>query len=193
MESGVTGRLIGVVGRAGSGKDTIGNILLGCPARLFSVMSFATPIKMFCKEVFAFSHDQLWGPSEMRNTPDPRYPRADGTYLSPREALQKLGTEWGRSCYPNIWAELGVARAKEQMLRGHSIVFTDCRFINEAEAIRAADGQVWRVYRPEAEAKPALHESEREMNSPEMAALVTHAIVNDGTLEDLKSKVGNLL
>lgn len=35
-----------------------------------------------------------------------------GGYLTPRFALQQLGTEWGRRCYPNIWVHNAIRDAK---------------------------------------------------------------------------------
>jgi len=186
--------LIGLVGRAGAGKDTVGRMLVtaeelnGClDTRPFRTVSFAAPLKKICGDVFAFTNRQLHG--DQKEVPDPRYQRADGTYLTPREAMQVLGTQWGRACYPHVWVELGLRHAKEQMANGLSIAITDVRFINEAKAIKEAGGQVWRVLRPEAERVPAVHTSEAEMNRPEMGALVDKYITNYGTFEELRAKV----
>lgn len=62
---------------------------------------------------------------------------------SPRQAMQTLGTEWGRTCIGDtLWIDAA--------LRGFSgpTVFDDCRFQNEADAIRARGGVVMRIYRP---------------------------------------------
>jgi hypothetical protein len=108
--------------------------------------------------------------------------------LTPRHALQTLGTNWGRKLYQNVWVDLGIRRAKEA---GGLIVFSDCRFLNEARAIREAGGQVWRVVRPGAGLSGAagLHPSEMEQESPSMDQLVTTVIVNSGSLEDLRAQV----
>ncbi len=178
--------LIALAGRAGSGKNTVAKLL-----RAHEV-SFAEPLKRFCQEVFGFSDDQVFGPSECRNAPDPRYPRADGTCLTPREALQKLGTEWGRSCYGNVWADLGVRRALA--CQSQLVAITDCRFVNEARAVLAAGGQVWRIVRPGAglAGSAGLHPSEAEQESPEFLALVTRTISNNGSAADLANGIGDL-
>lgn len=118
--------IIGMTGRAGSGKDTIADILI--KEHGFARVAFGDPLKRITRDVFAFTVDQLWGPSAMRNAPDKRYPREHGPwsedgkcmccgvpddallasvqcYLTPRHALQQFGTEYGRRCYPNVWVD----------------------------------------------------------------------------------------
>lgn len=181
-------RIIALSGRAGSGKNTVARLLGG------QEISFAEPLKRFCQEVFAFTDEQMWGPSERRNAPDERYqqgigPLAQPLYLTPRYALQTLGTDWGRSCYENVWAELGVRRALQSP--APLVVITDCRFVNEALAVTAAGGEVWRIIRPGAGlgGSAGLHPSEAEQESPEFLELVTQTIYNGGTLADLKAQV----
>ncbi len=182
-------RVIGLVGKAGAGKDTVARMIpFGVPH------SFASPLKEFCQRVFGWSNEQLWGPSELRSVPDPRYIRPNGEPLTPRYALQLLGTEWGRACCPDIWPRLALRDAR-QILNysdGSSVVvFTDCRFVNEAKAIREAGGQVWYIDRVEAglPGDAGKHSSETEMDSPEMTALVNVRIYNLGTLEALRKTV----
>lgn len=196
--------LIGLIGASGSGKDTVASFM---PARRFS---FAKPLKDICKSVFDFSDLQLFGPSEERNRPDTRYMRAPcpmctgpmdrhlelacvgpgPLFLTPRHALQTLGTEWGRACYTDVWAELGVRQAVEWLAdapAGSTAVLTDCRFASEAKAIRAVGGQIWRVERPGHVLPPEIagHLSEQE----HLAIVPDLVIVNAGTLEDLQAKV----
>ena len=67
--------LIGLVGRAGSGKDTIADILVRDHG--FVKIALADPIKRALRDFYAFTEYQLWGPSSARNAPDPRYPRSE--------------------------------------------------------------------------------------------------------------------
>lgn len=62
-----------------------------------------------------------------------------------REQLQRLGTDAGRNLLgENIW----VHAALSDVDYNDNIVITDCRFPNEAQAIKDAYGTMWRVERP---------------------------------------------
>jgi hypothetical protein len=160
--------IVGLCGQAGAGKDTVADFLVKNHG--FVKVALADPLKRICRDVFAFTDEQLWGPSSERNKPDERYLRTDGKegpynrwtytcmdcrkqttfvaqqtitcagcganfrrlnncqnwreaepeYLTPRYALQQLGTEWGRTCYPNIWIEYALRVAKVLLLTGPS-------------------------------------------------------------------------
>lgn len=190
--------LIGLAGRAGAGKDTVGGMLVAAEelngrfdSGPWKLISFAAPIKKICGEIFNFSDRQLHG--DRKNSPDPRYQRADGTFLTPREAMQRCGTELGRACYPLIWTELALRNAQALIAAGSSVAITDVRFITEAKAIRDAGGQVWRIWRPSADVVVATHISETEMNTPEFKELTTAHIYNDGSLENLRALVAKAL
>lgn len=198
----------GICGLAGSGKDTAADFLVR--NHNFVKVAFADPLKRICRDVFDFSEEQLWGPSAKRNEPDFRYPRAGlkgypfmdpqvaadiigpGTpaYLTPRYALQQLGTEWGRDCYPDIWVKYALRVAKRLNSGGHvysatrglssfslvgdtegafdrskrSVVISDVRFENEIRLIKEAGGKVFRMLRGTGlEGAAGLHRSEQEM------------------------------
>lgn len=59
--------IILLAGRAGSGKDTVGAFL----AQTYNGVCIgqADPMKKFCMDVFGFSEEALWGPSELREKP----------------------------------------------------------------------------------------------------------------------------
>lgn len=82
--------------------------------------------------------------------------------LSAREALQVIGTEWGRAHDSEMWVKYAVRRAQ----RAHKAVITDIRFINELEAVQQAPGTVIRVLR-DAPRSAAFnkHLSETELNA----------------------------
>jgi hypothetical protein len=62
-----------------------------------------------------------------------------------RRLLQKLGTEAGRqTLWDSIWVDAAFAGIPEDA----NIVVTDCRFPNEAEAVKERGGEVWRITKP---------------------------------------------
>jgi len=91
------------------------------------------------------------------------------------------------------------------LIRG--VVITDCRFPNEAAAIREAGGVIWRVERPDTfkaltmvnvppkmarkvfDAAWRSHASETEQDGIEANVV----LINDGTLDDLRAEVSNEL
>src|ERR1051325_8980837 len=112
--------IIGVCGFAGSGKDTVADEICKDPA--FVKLAFADNLKRILMGLFDFSYEQLWGPSATRSEPDKRYPRKGG-FLTPRHALQSLGTEWGRDCYENLWIDLAIKDAK-RLEGSHSLGYS---------------------------------------------------------------------
>jgi hypothetical protein len=118
------------------------------------------------------------------------------TEITGREYLQFYGTEAHRDVFTNdFWidavipdpltdhyygrkdlAELGVQNLNP------ILIITDCRFPNEAEAIRYAGGRVWEIQRPSLTKNNDTHASEK----PLPRELVDYVIVNDGTITDLR-------
>lgn len=170
-------KLIGIHGRAGAGKDTVADWLVR--ERGYVRVSLADPMKRFCAEVFGFSEEQLWGPSEHRNAPDARW---DG--LTPRHALQQLGTEWGRAMHPDVWVRYAIATA--QRWAPSPVVISDVRFQNEVDAIVAAGGCVIEVRRP------GLASVGEHVSEAGGLTGVAEVVQNAGTLEDLHSRLAAL-
>jgi hypothetical protein len=226
--------IVGILGRAGAGKDTAADMLVKNLG--FQKVALADPMKRFCREVFDFSEGQMWGPSEERNKPDPRYVRVrrgstgvfgeearvhvdppEDVYLTPRHALQQLGTEWGRSCYRDVWVDLAIRTAEkiagggciydrklgpryftfnaefgsEQMVKTkRSTVIPDVRFRNEVDALRAAGARLIRVVRRVSGLSGAAGRHVSETEQEEVSDAELDAVwVNDGTLKALEKKV----
>lgn len=60
-------------GEAGAGKDSLANILVG--EHGYVKLSLAFDMKVFCMNVFGWTHEQVFGKSSLRNEPDPRWAR----------------------------------------------------------------------------------------------------------------------
>lgn len=222
--------IISISGPAGSGKDTCADALV--KSGDWVKVALADPLKRICYDVFGFTPEQLWGPSEMRNAPDTRYPRYTPEaweaareqdelphgpqFLSARYALQQLGTEFGRNCYPDIWIEYALRVANSLAVKGgynytqrrglshdwypgddnwhSSVVIPDARFRNELEAIRAAGGKLIRIKRPGAglEGSAGQHVSETEQQGiPD--AFFDHVLQNDSDVPTLQSRMRMLV
>lgn len=206
--------IIGVLGPAGSGKDTVSDFLVKKYG--FTKVALADPLKRICRDVYGFSDEQLWGPSEFRNNPDLRYPTGRG-HLSPRVALQTLGTEWGRAMYENTWMDYGI-RVAEGIVLGEGrysqkkglytpsffeklftkkpkgVVFSDIRFKNEVDAIRRRHtGFVVRIKRAGlASVGVAGHASEEEQKSLKDADF-DYVIDNNEGIEQLYRSITKML
>lgn len=175
--------IIGLMGEAGVGKDTVGRMLQ--ERWEFSLTALAFPMKTFVRRVFDFPLEHVFGDSQYREIPSPEW---DG--LTPRRALQTLGTEWGRGLHKDVWVRLALREAAQ---RGGRVAITDVRFQNELEAIQKAGGKVIRIHRPtQKEGLDSTHLSESEQKGiPDSA--VDAVIHNTGSLEDLSHAVDQIM
>ena len=165
--------LIGLTGRARSGKDTAARFLMDTYS--LEPMSFAAPIKKAMADLFGLDERHLDG--ELKEAPLP------GIGKSPRYLFQTFGTEWGRQLvHPDVW--LHAADVQLENLRKHTnppgVVFSDVRFENEAQWIRERGGHVLHIVRPGAPAVEA-HASEDGIELQEQ----DRQISNTGTLGEL--------
>lgn len=143
--------IIGLHGKAGSGKDAIANAI--CLANSnYERFAFADPIRQACNVMFGWSTDKLKD-FEFKESVDPVF------NVTPREVMQLLGTEFGRSINPDLWVLILTNKIKDL----HDVVITDVRFENEAEAIRELGGVIIHVVTttPEATTSHSSHVSER--------------------------------
>jgi hypothetical protein len=170
--------IIGITGRARSGKDTIADYV--CSEYEYAPLSFAAPLKSMVSAL-------LGEPESWVNEHKDEHIMG---LASPRRLLQTLGTEWGRQIIDtNIWVNIlsrEVSKLDPDWYNG--VVIPDVRFNNEAEWILANGGQVWHVERPGA-LVVAPHISENGVDS----RLISWNICNDGTLDDLYEKVEAIL
>lgn len=109
--------------------------------------------------------------------------------LTSRKLLQTIGTEAGRQIiHPNIWVNATLSRYGKMAANYENWIIPDTRFPNEAEAIKEKDGIVIRVNRP-GDIQENQHISETALDN----YIFDYVIENDGTLDDLLSKVETML
>lgn len=174
--------IIGLSGRRGSGKDTVASLLM----RRYRVerLAFADPLREAARAICGFSEEQCVNPA-LKEVVDPRWG------FSPRQFLQRLGTDVGRAFDENLWVKRWIARANTALATGRGVVVTDVRFPNELEAVRSLGGKVYRVERNQGrpDASPVdAHASETALDT----AVFDGVILNNGTLDDLDRVVGDL-
>jgi hypothetical protein len=83
--------IVGISGKAGAGKDTVAAHLVEHHG--FVRMALADEMKRFAKKVFAFTDEQLWGPSESRNGVDARF-EDEEEWEKAEDRLFEHGPEW---------------------------------------------------------------------------------------------------
>jgi hypothetical protein len=138
--------LIGLVGFIGSGKGAASDYIVEKYG--FEKESFANSVKDSVSCIFNWNRELLEGSTEesriWRESPDEYWSNAFGYELTPRKALQLMGTEVGREIFhPNIWVHSTFRR----MNPDSNYVISDVRFPNEIFEIRKFGGFVFRVKR----------------------------------------------
>ena len=141
--------IVGLLGFIGSGKGTAGEILneLG-----FQPISFASVVKDVASVMFGWPREHLEGDTDAsrlwREIPDDFWSLKFDRKFTPREALQKIGTEVGREIFhENFWVD----RLQKQLNKDTNYVVTDCRFQNEIEFVHKNNGiliEIERGFKP---------------------------------------------
>ena len=125
--------LIGISGKAGAGKDTLGKYL--CDEYRCMHYYFAKPLKEGAKIMFGLSDEQIENKEKV----------IEPWGMSPRKIYQLLGTEVGRGIDVNIWVKNAEMFVKS--VPGFTVVITDVRFDNEAFWIHNRGGVVINIVR----------------------------------------------
>ena len=165
--------LIGISGKAGSGKNTVASFLQSIDhsfeqkafaAKLKQIANILTgiPINMFEDQEFKkTSLGEQWGD------------------ITVRDLLQQIATECMRDCiHPDIWVNALFADYTDQCW-----LVTDVRFPNEYKAIKDRGGIILRIERPGSGANDHISEVALD-NHP-----FDYIIYNDGSTPDLFKQV----
>lgn len=191
--------IVGFSGKKRVGKDTAADI--AAEEYGFERDAFAAPIKTIAQEVFQLDDHQVYGGAKEEE--DPFWG------MSPREIMQRTGTEFARGTFhKEVWVDSFRRRMEET--DAQRIVVTDVRFPNEVEAIQELGGYVVRIRRPEKEPdlNPVVstiaqwfplvtdwlpskyHQSETALDG---YVGFDRTIFNDGSLKTFKMTVDRLL
>lgn len=168
--------IIGLIGYAQSGKDTVASILIeryGFERRAFAdkirdILYDMNPIVSCSPSGYLQDLVNLVGWDEAKQEPQVR------------KLLQNLGV----ACRTHIDTDVWVDAAMNTMDVSKNYVITDVRFLNEIDRLRSARATIWRVTRPGV-GPVNQHVSETELASVQ----ADETIYNDGDKNDLLAKV----
>jgi hypothetical protein len=167
--------IIGLSGYAQSGKNTVADILVDHHG--FIALAFADPIKELVYDINpkinSIEIQKLvneYGWDIVKQDPEVR------------RLLQTTGEAGRQGIDEYLWVAMTLSQIKDPY-EGRYVI-TDVRFPNEAAAITAQGGQIWRIERPGVDAVND-HVSETALD----AWVFEETIINDGTIEDLKKKI----
>lgn len=141
--------LLGLVGFIGAGKTTVAQHLCN---QGFQSLSFATPLRKTLSAIFHWPLDLLEGDTpqsrEWRETPDSWWSQRLGMQISPRFALQYIGTNVMREHFnQDIWVASAEKALVDMLSNSKGVVISDCRFVNEINLITKFSGSILEVSR----------------------------------------------
>lgn len=212
--------IVSIAGLIGSGKDTIADYLIN--NYNFTRMSYASSLKDAAAAIFHWDREMLEGSTpesrELREQVDQWWANRLGIpNLSPRWVLQNFGTNVCRKYFhDDIW----IASLEKKLSEANSnIVISDCRFPNELKSLKSLNATTVRVERGERPywyhdallvcANSGQDEQSTIMRNMSLSRLnqwgvhaseyssvglaYDHVIDNNGTLEDLYTKVDSII
>lgn len=134
--------IIGLCGKAGSGKDYSAEIMRKLAIKdgkqNIAILSFAKPLyDMLAVLGLDISHY-----SKRENKENPTWINNEVSF---RTMLQTLGTEWGRNTIDeNLWVKI-MRKKIDDLPENSLVIITDCRFQNEIDLIRDLNGKIIKV------------------------------------------------
>ena len=170
-------KLLAFTGKMGSGKSTAVGLLHSLASPSFHNIKFAGPLYDMQEYIYRRIHKSHTRPPE---------------FIKDRKLLQWLGTEWGRETIDkNIWVNVwkGDVIDASRHYPSQIILCDDCRFDNEAVAVRELGGHVVQITtdksaeRINTGAGITNHVSEIGVDKN----LISYTIINNGSVDDLRN------
>lgn len=195
--------IIGLLGFIGSGKGTVGDILV---ENNFTPLSFAGVLKDAVSSIFGWDRALLEGDSDesrvFRETVDDFWSTKFRKPITPRYILQYFGTE---VCREKLLDDIWVSSLERRIQQHANVVITDVRFKNEINFLKSIGAVFVQIDRKETRPEwygfldfldrstfeayansQQIHKSEYDWyGNP----LIDYIIENNGTLQELELKV----
>lgn len=139
--------IIGITGFAGSGKNSIANIIHKAFPDDTEIMSFGSAVKDVCAVLFDWPRYLLEGDTnesrEFRETEDIYWSKMLGQDWTPRKAMQFVGTDLIRNqLSDSFWLDLAMKKIDKS---NKIVIIPDVRFRNEINCIQKKDGMIIRA------------------------------------------------
>lgn len=161
--------IIGIAGKARSGKDTTAEYLQKYHG--FTRDSFGAPVRRALMDIIGIKTYEEY--ERLKELESPILGNK-----TPRDFMQKFGTNFAREQYSDsIWIDSFFARN----VNADRLLASDVRFDNEALAIKNNGGIIIQVSRPGVEGIKSNHSSEAGINQE----LVDYYITNDDSIDNL--------
>lgn len=168
--------LIGLLGKAGSGKSTVAKLLSNALGKEWTIHAFATRLKRVVETLFGMSPQSL-SSDQCKKTASPLGP----TY---GRMLQLIGGGLRKEVSESIWVDL----LFDGYTSGGRWIIEDVRMKNEAARIRALGGKLIRVVREGHSI--ADGRNTKDISETEGDSISTDAtIYNIGSLDQLRKSV----
>lgn len=168
--------IIGLVGYAQSGKDSVAKVLVEQYG--YKRIAFADKIRELLLETNPLIRDGFRVESVVSAY---GWDQAKVLFPEIRYLLQSLGVGARKSFGPQFWVQEAMKTMLNEPRTDLKYVITDVRFSNEADIVKANNGQLWRIKRPGVRAVNA-HISESELDGYKVDKILS----NGGTLEELE-------
>ena len=191
--------IIAICGLKGSGKDTISNYFVKKYG--FIKLHFGGILKDVCSIMFNWPRHLLEGDTvesrKFREIEDKWWSKKLGFKITPRIALQKIGTDVLRNHFNNdIWSLIIEKKINDLSSKGNNIIIADCRFQNEIKMLRSYGAKIIAVYRnlpewfePYKKGKILIPKSIHKSEYDWIKSDFDYEINNQGLLEDLYDKI----
>ena len=158
-------RVIGIAGRAGSGKSTMAR-LVRLQFGQSDVLKFAAPLKAATRGLLihqGFTSDEATRAIEgdLKRLPDERLGG-----LTPTQIMQAIGNGVRDDLDPDVWVRM--ARQRVAVSPAPVIIIDDVRYANEAAAVRRMGGRVVMITGREDANVSSGHASERFAFEPDL-------------------------
>lgn len=185
--------LIGLTGKAGSGKDTACQLIRGYFAgeRSFERRAFADKLKISAARNFyptCTQEDGLDFCNWLKENEEHRIQVVDNgeivSDISGRQFLQRYGTEAHREVFgQEFWLDAILPSKNSSYGLYNDVIVTDVRFPNEADRVHECGGVVWEIIRRDEDTDS--HASEASLPRH----MVDKVFKNNRTKEELREKL----